>query len=155
MPQSYRGPGAFGLAPVVEGDAEEEGEGGGEDEEDEDEEEQEREERSNVEASSASACVCTTAAVDLVMCNMPGMLLIVSFCFSPYVSRDVHDMGASTDLSSGPRSRRFRTLDFNGFCYCTNHARNIKNNSCEIEDFVETHLCNLCGVLRSRVCSGF
>eukprot|EP00904_Undaria_pinnatifida_P010912 jgi/Undpi1/6951/HiC_scaffold_21.g09425.m1 len=40
MPQSYRGPGAFGLAPVVEGDAEEEGEGG-EDEEEEEEEEEE------------------------------------------------------------------------------------------------------------------
>ena len=25
------------------------------------------------------------------------------------------------------------------------------NVSCEVEDFVETHLCKLCGILRSRV----
>ena len=36
----------------------------------------------------------------------------------------------------------------------TEKVKILVHSSCEIEDFVETHLCKLSVILRSRVCTG-
>ena len=38
--------------------------------------------------------------------------------------------------------------------YALVNFQNILHSSCEVEDFVETHLCNLCVIIRSRVLLG-
>ena len=51
-----------------------------------------------------------------------------------------------------PRDKIERPGCVHHFPVFTYYIIKIKtHSSCEIEDFVETHLCNLCVILRSRV----
>ena len=60
-------------------------------------------------------------------------------------------IGASHTACKDEFRRNLRSHSWSVFSFFMIYYKNKKHSSCEIEGFVETHLCQLCVILRSHV----